>query len=106
MNNSAEAKAMEPSLDDKNAEALLEERMKEITARKNEEKKDKEIKEKGYIFACDVNGKVYAINREGTEIVEGIEIPDFEIEFVTDDITGLVCAKNQFGDILEVIEIS
>lgn len=90
----------------KNEENLLEERMRIIQAKKDKERKEKEIKDRGYIFACDLNKNIYAIDETGTDIVEGVEIPDFDIEFLIDDLTGLTIAKNQYGDIIDIVEIS
>ena len=87
-------------------ENALEERMREIQAKKDKERKEKEIKERGYIFACDLNKNVYAIDETGAGIVEGVDIPDFEIEFEVNELTGLTIARNQYGDILEIVEIS
>lgn len=87
-------------------EEMLKERMLKIREKKQAQQKEKEIKERGYIFACDTSGKVYAVNLEGTEIYDDVEIPDFEVTFETDDLTGLTVAKNQYGDTMEIIEIS
>lgn len=84
---------------------IINKRMIELNKKKLEAQKQKDIKERGYFIACDRDGNLYAVSEDGTEIIEGAELPDFEITIEIDKLTGLEIAKNQFGDEVELIEI-
>lgn len=87
-----------------NNDDALDERMREIQAKKEKERKEQEFKERGFIYVCDKNKNIYAITPEGDLLLDEIDIPDFEIEFFEDDLTGMTRAKNQYGDIIEIVE--
>lgn len=84
----------------------LDARMKKIKEKKDKEKKEKEFKERGYILVADMaNNKIVALTEDGSELLEGVEIPNLKLEFYTDDLTGEILAKTELGDILPVINI-
>lgn len=88
-------------------EELLEQRMKSINERKEKENSPKTEELPPYIIATDLDKNLYAIDLEGNSIVEGAPIPDdYEIEFFTDELTGEITAKNQFGDEIPIVEVA
>ena len=86
-------------------EDLLEKRMKEIQEAREKEKQKEDEENIDYIIACDMNKNLYALSLDGSEILNNIDIPKMEIEFVTDSITGEISAINQNGDEIIIIEI-
>lgn len=87
-----------------NEEDLLEKRMKEIEEKRNNKAKE-EKQEIPHIFACDMEKNIYAITTDGSDIVEGVEIPDIKVNFVTDELTGDITALTENGEELPIIEI-
>ena len=88
-------------------EELLEQRMQKINSNKQaeQEKQAKELPQ--YIIATDLEKNLYAINLEGTEIIENVPIPeDYEITFETDELTGEILAYNQYGDEVPIIAVN
>ena len=86
-------------------EDLLEKRMKEIQEAREKEKQKEDEENIDYIIACDMNKNLYALSLDGSEILNNIDIPKMEIEFVTDSITGEISAINQNEDEIILIEI-
>lgn len=86
-------------------EDLLEKRMKEIQEAREKEKQKEDEENIDYIIACDMNKNLYALSLDGSEILDNIDIPKMEIEFVTDSITGELSAINQNGEEIIIIEI-
>lgn len=105
-NNDLNNKTNEIDKEKNKNEEMLKNRMIEINKKKAEEKRQKEINQNGYVLACDLNGNVYAINAEGTKILEDITVPNFEITYTIDELTGLTIATNQFGEEILIIEIA
>ena len=86
-------------------EDLLEKRMKEIQEAREKEKQKEDEENIDYIIACDMNKNLYALSLDGSDILDNIDIPKMEIEFVTDSITGELSAINQNGEEIIIIEI-
>ena len=93
------AKIVQQSNDD-----ALDDRMREIQAKKEKERKEQEFSERGFIYVCDKDKNIYAINQDGELLLDEIDIPDFQIEFFDDELTGMTRARNQYGDIIEIVE--
>lgn len=86
-------------------EDLLEKRMKEIQEARKKEKQEEDIKENDYILACDMDKNIYALSSDGSTILDNIDLPNIQIDFVLDPITGETTAITEEGEELIIIEI-